>query len=275
MRSKAGFFAGIAGFVALAACSSQPAGPPPKPEFHAVTETAAPLDTQPSDMAVLNRVSWGAETADAQALAATGLQNYLSAQLNPAADDGLPADAKAEIAAMEISQKSLVDIDREVRDLQKAAQSVKGTPDFDAAQKTYQQKLNDLAREAATRSLLRDLYSKNQLKEQLTWFWMNHFNVAQSKNDIRAFVGDYEETAIRPHVLGKFHDLLAATVTHPAMLEYLDNFQNAKGHINENYAREIMELHTMGVGAGYTQSDVEELARILTGVGIDTKPEDP
>ena len=265
----------MASFLALAACSSQPAAPPPKPEFHAVAETAAPLDTQPGDMAVLDRVSWGAETADAQALAVAGLQNYLHAQLNPAADDGLPPDANAQIAAMEISQKSLIEIDGEVRDLQKAAQAAKGTPDFDAAQKTYQQKLNDLARQAATRSLLRDLYSKNQLKEQLTWFWMNHFNVSQNKNDIREFVGDYEETAIRPHVLGKFRDLLTATVIHPAMLEYLDNFQNAAGRINENYAREIMELHTLGVGSGYTQSDVQELARILTGMGINRTGQSP
>ena len=97
---------------------------------------------------------------------------------------------------------------------------------------------------------------------------MNHFNVSQNKNDIRALVGDYEETAIRPHVLGKFRDLLAATVIHPAMLQYLDNSQNATGHINENYAREIMELHTLGVGTGYTQKDVQELARILTGMGV-------
>src|SRR6202034_4094712 len=127
---------------------------------------------------------------------------------------------------MEISQKSLVDISKEVHGLQQAAQAVKGTADFDAAKKAYEQKLNDLGREAQTRSLLRDLYSQNQLKEQLTWFWMNHFNVSQNKADIRALVGDYEETAIRPHVLGKFRDLLAATVIHPAMLIYLDNFQN-------------------------------------------------
>ena len=97
---------------------------------------------------------------------------------------------------------------------------------------------------------------------------MNHFNVSQNKDEIRALVGDYEETAIRPHVLGKFRDLFAATVIHPAMLQYLDNFQNAAGHINENYAREIMELHTLGVGSGYTQDDVQQLARILTGMGI-------
>src|ERR1700722_2896491 len=112
MRSKAGLVAGMASFLAMAACSSQPPAPPPKPQFHAVTESAAPLDTSPSDMAVLNRVSWGAETADAQALAATGLQNYLEAQLNPSADDGLPPEAEAQIAAMEISQKPLMEINR-------------------------------------------------------------------------------------------------------------------------------------------------------------------
>ena len=240
-----------------------------------MTETAAPLDTAPADMAILNRVSWGAETSDAQLLKREGLRSWLNGQLSPAADDGLPPDARNQIAAMEISQKTLVEINGEILALRKAAQAKKGTPDYDAAQKTYQQKLNDLARQAATRSLLRDLYSQNQLKEQLTWFWMNHFNVSQNKNDIRAFVGDYEETAIRPHVLGRFRDLLAATVTHPAMLEYLDNFQNAKGHINENYAREIMELHTLGVGSGYTQDDVQQLARILTGMGVNLTGQPP
>src|ERR1700690_1794153 len=182
---------------AVAACTQAPTPnpPPPTPQFHAVRESVAPLDTSPPDMAVLNRISWGAETADAQALAASGLQNYLNGQLNASADDGLPPDASAQIAAMEISQKSLMAINQEVRELQRAAQKLKGTPDYDAAQKTYQKKLTDLARQAQTRSLLRDLYSRNQLKEQLTWFWMNHFNVSQSKDEIRALVGDYEENA--------------------------------------------------------------------------------
>ena len=259
---------GVLALLLGTACAPTTPPPPPKPMFRPVAESTAPLDTTPSDIAVLNRVSWGAETADAQVLANKSLQAWLDQQLNPSADDGLPPDAAAQIAAMEISQKPLVAIQAEVRDLQQTAQKAKGTPDFDADQKAYQQKLTELARQAQTRSLLRDLYSKNQLKEQLTWFWMNHFNVSQNKNDIRALVGDYEETAIRPHVLGKFRDLLAATVIHPAMLIYLDNSQNAAGHINENYAREIMELHTLGVGSGYTQKDVQELARILTGMGV-------
>ncbi|WP_163535789.1 DUF1800 family protein, partial [Klebsiella pneumoniae] len=83
------------------------------------------------------------------------------------------------------------------------------------------------------------------------------FNVYAPKRDIRAMVGDYEDT-IHTHALGKFRDLLEATLRHPAMLRYLDNDQNSAGHINENYARELMELHTMGVNSGYTQQDVQE-----------------
>ena len=233
----------------------------------ASTASAAPVD--PTTLAVVNRASWGAQAMDVQTLADQGLSAWLDTQLHPSDDDGLPQAIRDQIAAMEIAQKSLVEINNKVRVLQKAAQNAKGTPDYDAAQKAYQGKLNDLAREAQMRSLLRDLYSRNQLKEQLTWFWMNHFNVHQNKGEIRAFIGDYEET-IRDHALGKFRDLLIATMTHPAMLQYLDNVQNAKDHINENYARELMELHTLGVGSGYTQQDVQELARILTGMGVNT-----
>ena len=103
---------------------------------------------------------------------------------------------------------------------------------------------------------------------------MNHFNVYAPKGDVGAFIGSYEDRAIRAHALGKFRDLLAATIRSPAMLLYLDNAQNAAGKINENYARELMELHTLGVKGGYTQTDVQELARILTGLGIG-RPDEP
>ena len=143
-----------------------------------------------------------------------------------------------------------------------------------ASQQAFQQAMNELGRQAIARSLLRDLYSPDQLREKMTWFWFNHFNVHMAKADIRATIADYEDHALRPHALGRFRDLLGATATHPAMLQYLDNAANAKGHLNENYAREIMELHTMGVGSGYTQEDVQELARILTGVGVNFQPPD-
>ena len=131
----------------------------------------------------------------------------------------------------------------------------------------------DRADATADRAVWRALYSPNQLQEQMTWFWMNHFNV-YAPRATWAFIGSYEDRAIRAHALGKFRDLLAATIRSPAMLLYLDNAQNAAGKINENYARELMELHTLGVKGGYTQTDVQELARILTGLGIG-RPDEP
>ncbi len=262
--------------VALASCAViPPPAAPVQPAYHAVAETAAPLDGDQHDLAILNRVSWGVNTPSAQTLAAQGMAAYLESQLKPPAADGLPEDAQLQIAGMDIARKSIVQINEEVLGLRSAAQRAKGQPGYDQVQKAYQQRLNDYARQAATRSLLRDLYSRNQLKEQLTWFWMNHFNVSQKKGEIRAFIADYEDTAIRPRVLGKFRDLLAASVFHPAMLQYLDNAQNAVGHVNENYAREIMELHTLGVGSGYSQKDVQELARILTGLGVNASGKAP
>ena len=121
--------------------------------------------------------------------------------------------------------------------------------------------------EVQNRRMLREIYGRDQLREQMAWFWFNHFNVLWDKGDTAYRLADYEDRALRPHALGKFRDLLEANLRHPAMQVYLDNVQNASGHINENYAREIMELHSMGVGSGYSQADVEALAHILTGVG--------
>jgi uncharacterized protein (DUF1800 family) len=103
---------------------------------------------------------------------------------------------------------------------------------------------------------------------------MNHFSVFQGKANLRLWIASYEEDAVRPHALGRFRDLLRAVTLHPAMLRYLDNEQNAAGRINENLAREVMELHTLGVDGGYTQRDVQEMARVLTGVGINATGED-
>jgi uncharacterized protein (DUF1800 family) len=119
--------------------------------------------------------------------------------------------------------------------------------------------------------LLRAAYSDRQLEEVLTDFWYNHFNVFLDKGADRYMVTSYERDVIRPHVLGHFRDLLLATAQSPAMLFYLDNWQskgpspNAKQGLNENYGRELMELHTLGVDGGYTQQDVTEVARCFTG----------
>ena len=103
------------------------------------------------------------------------------------------------------------------------------------------------------------------LLARMTEFWFNHLNVFVGKGAVRPFVGHYAVNVIRANALGSFEDMLLASARHPAMLLYLDQARsNARG-INENYARELMELHTLGVNAGYTQNDVRELARILTG----------
>jgi uncharacterized protein (DUF1800 family) len=224
------------------------------------------------DLNLLNRITWGVSPSSAQEFATLGADKFLERQLHPPADAPLPRDAQAQIDALSISHTPMEIF---VPDMDRQAQAANALTDPDqkqAAQKAYQDSLARYGREAGIRSLLRDLYSPYQLREQLTWFWLNHFNVHLYKSNIRLLIANYEDKAIRAHALGRFRDLLGATLRHPAMLRYLDNDQNAAGRINENYAREIMELHTMGVGSGYSQEDVQELARILTGVGVNQSP---
>ncbi|MBC3883744.1 DUF1800 domain-containing protein [Undibacterium griseum] len=262
------------GFVfLLAACAHQPPSstntatykaPPP------ASKVLSQAGVRPEQL--LNRVTWGSNFSTYQQLQAVGTDLFLHQQLWGRATV-VPPVVQAQISAMTISQQPL---DQMIFALEKkriAAEQQKGTDD--SLRKDYQQELNRLAREAMTRSLLRDIYSPNQLQEQMTWFWMNHFNIHSGKHNLRAMLGDFEENAIRPHALGNFRDLLKATVYHPAMLRYLDNEHNAVNRINENYARELMELHTMGVNSGYTQRDVQELARVLTGVGVNLTQNTP
>ncbi len=220
------------------------------------------------DLAFINRVTWGVNESTAAEFSALGRDRWLEAQLHPGAADKLPGGVKSQIASLTIATRPITQLAPELAAQQRGANQMQDAEQKKAAQQAHQQALNELGREAATRSLLRDVYAPDQLRQKMTWFWFNHFNVHLHKADIRATIADYEENALRRHALGRFRDLLVATATHPAMLRYLDNAENAKGHINENYAREIMELHTMGVGSEYSQEDVQELARILTGVGV-------
>jgi uncharacterized protein (DUF1800 family) len=153
-----------------------------------------------------------------------------------------------------------------------------------------------IALEAMESRLLRDIYSQRQLEAVMTDFWLNHFNVYVRKNQNEAYLlPAYERETIRPNALGKFEDLLVATAKSPAMLEYLDNFRSvgpdsvqatrlkrakqlnpngpllkqAAAGLNENYGRELMELHTLGVNGGYTQADVTMVSKVFTGWGID------
>lgn len=226
---------------------------------------AAPSPAE--DAAFLDALTWGASPSSFADLRAKGRDAWLRAQLHPPANPRLPAEAEAAVAGL-LPKDSLYERTLYLEAFRRAADS---EPDPEArknAHRAFQMALQAAAQQATAATILRALYSPDQVRERLTWFWFNRFNVHQGKAMIRASIGDYIDTAIRPHALGRFRDLLEATLRHPAMLRYLDNAENAAGHINENYAREIMELHTMGVGSGYTQADVEALARILTGVGL-------
>src|SRR5262249_4508098 len=121
--------------------------------------------------------------------------------------------------------------------------------------------------------------------ERLVWFWSNHFCVSADKAGVRPIAGAYEREAVRAHVLGRFADMLLAVESHPAMLIYLDNARsigpnspagkNSGRGLNETLAREILELHTLGVRTGYTQDDVTSLAKVITGWTVIPPRQDP
>lgn len=247
---------------ALAACATQ-AVPAPS------TTTSRPDCPAPSveRYGWLNRLTWGTNPAIAAFAGSDDMETFVGRQLQ-ARQSHLPDAVQARIDAMTISRTPVERLVTDLEDRRKAADSLPDMDERKAAQQAYQQEVNRIGREPATRHLLRALYSTDQVLEQMTWFWLNHFSINQNKANLRLLLGDYEESALRPHALGKFRDLLGTVVYHPAMLRYLDNDQNAAGHINENFARELLELHTLGVDGGYTQGDVQELARILTGVGV-------
>jgi uncharacterized protein (DUF1800 family) len=249
--------------VVLSACATAPQHVEREP----LPALVWPDDSRATQLLVLNRVSFGPNRASLKEIETLGTGAYLARQLRPAAGPRLPPEVQATIDSMTISQRSLVDL---ASDLERRQREFRSLPpsEMKGERQAYQQELTRLAREAAARTLLRALYSPDQLQEEMTWFWMNHFSVFQGKANVRVLVGDYEEHAIRPHALGRFGELLGAVARHPAMLVYLDNSRNAVGRINENYARELMELHTLGVKGGYTQADVQELARVLTGFHV-------
>jgi uncharacterized protein (DUF1800 family) len=254
-RSAPGLLVAMAGVatVALSACSPAAVRPAPAPTV--------------AGTAWLERLTYGLNASTLAEYRRLGRQAYLDAQLSsgPAA---LPAAIERQIDALEVTHADPSRLLEDVNAENKRINALSDGADKEQARKLLNDRGNRLAYQAARRHLLRAIYSPAQLREQMDWFWLNHFSVHLYKANLRWLVADYDEQAIRPHVLGHFRDLVMATLSHPAMLQYLDNAQNAAGHLNENYARELMELHTVGVDGGYTQADVQALARILTGVGI-------
>ncbi len=219
---------------------------------------------------VLNRLGYGPKPGDIEQVASMSVARYIDAQLDPNSIPLTPAltqrldslaattmSAGASLAQFLAAQQAARQDDEEGKQQRRA---------------TYQR----MAEQDAEARLARAIDSPRQLEEVMVDFWFNHFNIFAGKGLDRALVASYERDAIRPYVLGHFRDLLGATAQHPAMLFYLDNWLSAApgyrpqpaaqaGGLNENYARELMELHTLGVDGGYSQKDVTELARMLTG----------
>jgi uncharacterized protein (DUF1800 family) len=288
-------------------------------------------------MHVLNRIGFGPRPGDMERVQAMGLPAYIEEQLHPErlADAALTARLE-EFHTLSMSSRDLADkyflpanelrrdaqlkqarVDAKDAKVAAADPAMAGMagdatpvrPQVPPEVQMVQQQQQNVVNELMQARLLREVVSDRQLEEVLTDFWFNHFNVYIQKGQVRQYLTEYERDTIRPHVLGKFRDLLGATAHSPAMLFYLDNWQSAaadqpalmnpemarrlndprlppqqrqqlmqrldqakrqqpKG-LNENYGRELMELHTLGVDGGYTQQDVVEVARAFTGWTID------
>jgi uncharacterized protein (DUF1800 family) len=238
---------------------------------------AVPKSMSRGELRWLDRVTFGVDNETVARYRTLGRDKFLDEQLHPPAAD--PKELAELIGAMPISQRTA---EAQVRASRAELQRISTLPsDVERlpARTALNQAANEALYETSKRHLMRALRSPSQLREQMTWFWMNHFSVFSGKANARWTLAEYEDR-VRSGALGRFSDLVMATLTSPAMLEYLDNAQSAANKVNENYARELMELHTLGVSGGpsgstYTQQDVQELARVLTGAGLnatDTAP---
>ena len=244
----------------------------------------------------LSRLTYGARPGDAAQVSAMGLERWIALQLSPERINDRAADSVAALyRTMNTPTSELVATFREVREARRVQQmdslrrpEVRPIP---PPQRMDSRRDLQLALgEVGVSKLMRAVVSERQLYEQMVDFWENHFSVFSGKGQTRLFIPAYDRETIRPHAMGKFRDLLGAVAKSPAMLFYLDNAQSvadsgrrtlvsfrrpargpgqaARG-LNENYARELMELHTLGVDGGYSQQDVIEVARALTGWTID------
>ncbi len=220
---------------------------------------------------VLNRLAFGPRPGDVDHVISMGTDHYIQEQLHPEAieEDPVVTNALDAMPTLDFDGGEILARDFRPRPLPKN--------DHEAAEiAALRDRRLQIDREAVAQRFVRAVASRRQLQEVLVDFWFNHFNVFCCDKSLRPLVGSFEQQAIRPHVLGRFRDLLGATAHHPAMLIYLDNVRNvAPGRrgpgphgLNENYARELMELHTLGADGGYTQGDVMALARVLSGWGM-------
>ena len=246
---------------------------------------ASPLTPDQRILHVLDRLGYGPRPGDLERVSRMGLAAYIQRQLHP--EDISEAGVERALAAYRTLAMSAATL---VREYPRPAMEVRAkvaAGDMSVQEMTQlfplERRPYRIVAEMQAAKVTRAVLSERQLEEVMVDFWLNHFNVFAQKGPVLWMLPSYERDAIRPHGLGRFRDLLLATARHPAMLFYLDNWMSTRADLvaaagpnrgrmlglNENYARELMELHTLGVDGGYTQQDVIEVARCFTGWSID------
>ena len=280
------------------ACSSAPArtaAPPPTPASpppvavtrpsSALSLPASSLGTDQRILHALNRLGYGPRPGDVERVRRMGLAAYIERQLHP---QGIPDSAVQQaLAAYPVLTLSTVALLRDypLPTPQARRRLAAGEMSRQEMIEMYppERRPAVITAQMQAARITRAVASDRQLEEVMVDFWFNHFNVNAQKGAVRWMLPAYEREAIRPHALERFRDLALATARHPAMLFYLDNWLSTRADLvvrggpnagrrmglNENYARELMELHTLGVDGGYTQQDVIEVARCFTGWTID------
>jgi uncharacterized protein (DUF1800 family) len=295
----------------------------------AADDQPQPLTGRQMIIHVLNRCGYGPRPGDVERVEKMGLPAYMRQQLHPETIDD--SALRAELARFDVLTMGATELFRDFREQQQA--NKQRQIERAEAEKKSAAAMTDVSTNSASAQnagpapskrpnggepprraqiavaelqdakIISAIDSPRQLYEVLVDFWSNHFNIDVRKGPCRVLKVADERDVIRPHVFGKFRDLLGASAKSPAMLHYLDNFENSApremspneqrrrqqvmqqipgapveavdnkpkqvGGLNENYAREIMELHTLGVEGGYTQKDVQEVARCFTGWGVD------
>ena len=216
----------------------------------------------------LNRLGFGPRPGEVERVAAEGVEEWIARQLQPESIADAAVDAKlAKFDTLKMDNESM--LDTYYKPIVAARKAKKDDEEDTEETKALRQKSRRVVGELTAQRIIRATESDRQLNEVMADFWINHFNVFAGKGIDRFLLTSYERDTIRPRMWGKFEELLMATAKSPAMLFYLDNARSRRDAINENYAREIMELHSLGVDGGYTQKDVTELARVLTGWSIE------
>jgi uncharacterized protein (DUF1800 family) len=240
---------------------------------------------------VLNRLAYGPSPADLHQVEEMGPAAWIAWQLRPGDIDDAEVEKRlADFPSLSMTTAELVahypraKKVAEAKRIQLEGKSPEALRAELAGVVEPFQLPRQVGAELVAARLIRATASRRQFQETLVDFWFNHFNVSADKGAVRWMVSPYEREAIRSHLFGSFRELLGAVAHHPAMLFYLDNWTSTredlslpkKGRmgLNENYGRELLELHTLGVDGGYTQQDVREVARCFTGWGIRKPNED-